>query len=220
MTYPHDLDGSLRARRRAVATATRALVGTAIILAVAGWLATGPLRPDSEARGEEVQEALRRIVIALHVYEVGEFRRIPPIDWYDGTRYDRGLCFDKPALDAETGQKVGEVTECFLEARPEDDGFAVRNVSFIELPGGTIVARHRTTLRPTFDPDSPATHVVGACPAPEDLNVIRTTGRFRGFTGSARIVGLVNLENFKPGAESGIKFHEWLYLIQLHRTGR
>ena len=170
--------------------------------------------------GLQTANRLRQIVIALHVYQAGEYRDIPPIDWGDGTVTRRGLCFDKDALDPETGHKIGKVTECFAEVEEHNGGFVVRNISFIHLEQGSIVALNRSTLQPMLDPDSPATHTIGACPPNDELNVIAATGQFRGFTGRSRIVGTVNLDYFRTQGESAIKFVDWIYLIQLSLPAR
>ena len=87
------------------------------------------------------------------------------------------------------------------------------------LPKGTIVARHRTTVQPLLDPNSPASHSAVSFPLPETMNVVSTGGEFKGMTGQVRILGAMNLQNFHPGADSAIKFNEWVYLIQLNKPG-
>jgi hypothetical protein len=180
-------------------------------------VSNGPLSPKKAAQAAQRPNAIHRIVIALHVYEVGVLREIPPIDWGDGFVAARGLCFDKPALDPETEREIGKVTECFADVNEVGTGLAVRNASFIHLPGGTIVARHHSTLQPMFDGKSPATHVIGAASALDDLNIVAATGRFRGMVGRARIVGTLNLEHFRNETDGAIKFVDWIYMIELWR---
>lgn len=219
MPQRHEASTTLHSRARECSRLISIAAGAIAAGAVALGIGLIAMRTSGAAQASG-QNFLKQIVIGLHVYESGEFRPIPPIDWGDGTISTRGLCFDKPALDLETGQPIGEVTECFVDAVEIQGALSVRNVSFIKLRDGSIVARHRTTFQPMLDPKSPATHVVGALPAPDEFNVVSATGKYRNTIGQARIVGTVNLEHFRMDNESGIKFHDWVYLIQLQTKRR
>ena len=65
-------------------------------------------------------------------------------------------------------------------------GMALVGTTIFNLPGGTLISRGSTSVRPilTNPAETPITHVTGAIPNPGVNSVIEGTGRFAGATGS------------------------------------
>ena len=128
---------------------------------------------------------------------------VPDIDG-DGVA-DPAMCFEVDLADLRTGQIIGSGVDCLSDVQMGDNGGMVLvGTGFFHMPNGTLITRGTTTVQPvnaeTISPKiGPVTHITGAGGGLENA-VIGGTGRYRGATGTARLSGMVNLEN-EPNGE-------------------
>ncbi len=134
-------------------------------------------------------------VFAFVGTDVGEVRPIPPLG-LPGVA-DEGLCFDIDMVDPTNGDVLGTGIDCLtvLDAAADGNGIQVIGTATFQFPGGTIVARGKTSVRPKI-PDhgsNAATHSTMAVPDPGENSVLSATGLFAGLEAGVRLGGAVNL---------------------------
>jgi hypothetical protein len=141
------------------------------------------------------------LVVALRGTAEGVPQEIPETD--EGTT--QGLCFTVDLVDLATGNVIGDATDCLADIVPDaGGGMALTGTTFFNFPGGTVVARGRTTVQPILDGSVDFTHITGAIPSEGDNSVLSGTGRFNGAEGPVRLSGAVNLS--KLDSEGKITF--------------
>lgn len=113
----------------------------------------------------------------------------------DGTSMD---CFEMDLVEPDTSKVIGTGTECLdldsIAGNPDEGGFAISNTTILDLPGGTIKSRNRTTMQPLLDGSPEMTHLAGN--APEAENVLSGTGRFASLRGTVHLSGTADLSRF------------------------
>jgi len=128
-----------------------------------------------------------------------------------GVEGPTAYCWDFILEDINTGNVIGEVTDCGAIVGViggtlgvddiEDLGFQVIGTTFFHLPGGTVGTQVLTTVQPVTHGSLDYTHITGAIPQPDDNNVIYGDGRFASAEGSARLSGTGNFSQFLSTGE-------------------
>ena len=142
-------------------------------------------------------------VFAFVGTDVGEVRPIPPLG-LPGVA-DEGLCFDIDMVDPTNGDVLGTGIDCLtiLDAAADGNGIQVIGTATFQFPGGTIVARGKTSVRPKI-PDhgsNAATHITMAIPMPGENSVLSATGAYEGLQGTVRLSGAVDLSRLASDTE-------------------
>jgi len=109
-------------------------------------------------------------------------------------------CYDLDLVDVKSGKVIGSASDCLTNISPVGGGVALTGTTFFFFHGGTVVTRGLTTVQPTTHGSADFTHITGAIPQAGDNNVIYSDGKFTTASGSARLSGAVNLENFPAQA--------------------
>jgi len=166
---------------------------TIIWLVIVSGLLAGPVA----AQDQQI------LIFQLQGKAVGTTRPIPQVP---ETGTSQGNCFDVDILGLGDNTAVGTATHCLTDIRTVDGGMALTATTFFRFPDGTIVSRQRTTVQPMIDRTAEMTHITGAIPAPLATNVLAEvgTGKFAGVPGSVRMVGTMNLSNFKERNEIAV----------------
>ena len=136
----------------------------------------------------------RNIVVAL----TGMAAAVPRN--FDGVDY---LCFDVDLINPGTKRKIGFGTDCLelgsIVPIGDDGGFGINNLTFFDLPGGTVVSLSRTTIQPVEDPSHGPTHITGEVASDNNILPHLSTGRFENATGNTRLSGQVDMSLFGDG---------------------
>lgn len=140
---------------------------------------------------------------------------VPDIDG-DG-KDEPAKCFNVGLVDADTNKPIGVGTDCFAQVTPQGTGLAMVTTTYFHLPSGTFIVRLNTSgqplLHPTVTPSGvTVTHMSGA--AAKQNPIIGGTGRFARETGTARLSGLLNMENFSMEKGGSVIF-DCLFVIDL-----
>ena len=134
------------------------------------------------------------LVVGLQGTYTAETRPIPVTD--QGST--EAACFDLDLINLSTGKVIGTATDCLSDISDVGDGMALTGTTIFNLPGGTIMSRGRTTVKPitTNAADTPVTHITGAVPNAGTNSIISGTGKYAGASGEVRLSGAVNLSAF------------------------
>jgi len=180
---------------------------TIIWLVIVSGLLAGPV----DAQDQQI------LIFQLQGKAVGTTRPIPQVP---ETGTTQGNCFDVDILGLGDNTAVGTATRCLTDIRTVDSGMALTATTFFRFPNGMLVSRQRTTVQPMIDRTAEMTHITGALPAPLATNVLAEvgTGKFAGVPGSVRIVGAMNLSNFKDKNE--IAFDDIAIIRLAERTSQ
>lgn len=123
----------------------------------------------------------------------------PEVRTFDGVDY---VCYDVDLVNPTTGRRIGDAADCLefpASVAPigDDGGFGINNLTFFDLPGGTVVSLSRTTIQPVESPAAGvATHITGEVDGSDNIVPGLGTGRFHGATGSTRLNGTVDMSAF------------------------
>ena len=173
-----------------------AIVGTTAICV--GALSAGASQPSGSYDP--------RVVVEFVGTDVGEIRSVDGIDM---------LCFDGDLVDMRTGRVVGTGTDCLDLASIEEgdpfagDAFVMTNVTYFDLPQGTIQTTGRVTISPVMqgtigEQETAVTHVTGNFSRGE---VLSGTGAFADLEADVRLQGAVDMSAFDGGPGSPISFN-------------
>ncbi|MGF1724048.1 hypothetical protein [Photobacterium nomapromontoriensis] len=138
----------------------------------------------------------------------------------DGDNYpDPAICFDVELKNIADGQLIGTATDCLSEITAQDGGLKLIGTTFFNLPNGLIVTRGLTTVHPvlqeTTTPDGNSiSHITGA--SSDESGVLKAYGEFRGYQGTARLSGMVDLSGF-AGNVGDPMFFDCLFVIDLEK---
>jgi hypothetical protein len=140
------------------------------------------------------------LILQLKGRAIGETRPIPPIE---ATNTREGNCFNVELIDVRHQENRGTAIRCFTDVQTSQDGLALTETTFLQLPEGQIVARQRITFQPIIDGASDMTHITGSVPMPLTANLLpdANTTRFRGMAGHMRVSGVINLRYFRDKNE-------------------
>jgi hypothetical protein len=157
------------------------------------------------------------LIVQLQGKAIGMTRPIPQVP---DTGTIQGNCFDVDILGLGDNTAAGTATQCLTDIRTVNGGMALTATTFFRFPNGTVVSRQRTTVQPIIDGTAEMTHITGTIPAPLATNVLAEvgTGKFAGVPGSVRIVGAMNLSNFKDKNE--IAFDDIAIIRLTERTAQ
>ncbi len=143
------------------------------------------------------------------------------------TEAELALCFDGVVKNIATGKVVGEAEDCLSPQDLDqgasdlvfDDSIRLIGYTFFHLPGGTILSRGETTVRPRFvgdsSPSAPNTHITGAIPEPGSNSILGGTKRFKDASGTVRLSGAVDMSGFIPQDGVGPIAFTCLFVITL-----
>ena len=128
------------------------------------------------------------------------------------------FCYKIDLFNAKNGQLIGKATDCLSNFELIMGGVALVGTTTFRLPQGTIVTQGRTTvqelLKPTTTTDGQkVTHMTGASAAGKAILI--GTKRLNNATGTVRLSGLVNLDQFGPAIGDKI-FFDCLFVIDLN----
>ena len=148
---------------------------------------TGPLAaPAFSSSGDDDSEI---IVVELRGTATGVTQEI------DDTEM---LCFTVDMVELESGEVIGEGTDCLDLASivgGAGGAFALSNTTFFNFDDyGTIKSQNRTTISPVVEGSPGLTHLTGDLPDAD--NILSGTDEFEDIEGTARLSGLVDLTNF------------------------
>lgn len=166
----------------------------------------------SKDNGDNTRLALN-LVGTGYMYE----SEVPDID---GDSYpDPAICFDVELKNIADGQLLGTATDCLSEVTEQDGGLKLIGTTFFNLPNGLIVTRGLTTVHPvlqeTTTPDGHSiSHITGA--SSDESGVLKAYGEFRGYQGTARLSGMVDLSGF-AGNVGDPMFFDCLFVIDLEK---
>ena len=140
---------------------------------------------------------------------------VPDIDG-DGVD-DPAICFDTDLIDLKTNRVIGTATDCLSNVTPIGSGLGLIGTTYFHLPQGTLITRGKTTVQPVLHETVSAsgqtfTHITGA--AGSGNAIIGGDGRFASVTGTSRLSGMVNMENFSGNVGEPIVF-DCLFVIDL-----
>ena len=130
------------------------------------------------------------------------------------------LCHNVDLFNAKNGKRIGTATDCLSNfANPAlPSGTTLVGTTTFWLPQGKLVTQGRTRVQPaapttiTTTDGHPITHTTGASAAGN--SILEGTKRFKDATGTVRLSGLVDLENF-TGNDEGSIFFDCLFVIDL-----
>lgn len=128
-------------------------------------------------------------------------------------------CYDVQVFDPSTGKVIGPGTDCLelgsIVPIPDGPGFAITNLTFFDLPGGTLVTLGRTAIQPVVPGSTgAATHITGETNVEDNIVQAMGTGRFAGATGNTVLKGAVDLSSF-GGPGTPITF-DCLFVIHVN----
>jgi hypothetical protein len=110
------------------------------------------------------------------------------------------LCWDFDMLDINTGDSIGDVTDCAaiidIVDTEQGDRYKVLGTTFFYFPGGTFVSRVYTSVMPVTHGSPNFTHITGAAPVEGTDNVLYGDRKFKSATGTVRFSGTGNLSTF------------------------
>jgi hypothetical protein len=119
---------------------------------------------------------------------------------FDGVDY---LCFDVDLIDPAKERIIGFGTDCLeldsIVPIGDDGGFGINNLTFFDLPGGTVVSLSRTTIQPVENASHGPTHITGEVASDNNILPHLSTGRFENATGNTRLSGQVDMSLFGDG---------------------
>ena len=160
----------------------------------------------STGANAEGRQGPKSFVVALQGTAAAEPRT------FDGVDY---LCFDVDLVDPATGRYIGPASDCLNPASilpiGVDGGFGVNNLTFVGLPGGTVVSLSRTTVQPVEDSSHGPTHITGEVASYSNIVTTLNTGRFMNATGNTRLSGQVDMSQFG----SGIITFDCLFIVSI-----
>jgi hypothetical protein len=110
------------------------------------------------------------------------------------------LCYPAVLEDTKNGRVIGSGIDCLEDiVLHPGDSIALSRTTYFFMPQGTLVAEGRTTVAPRYEGSPSVTHIVGDITAGNNILSDLGTGKFEGATGSVRLSGAVNMEQFPDG---------------------
>src|SRR5262245_5057085 len=170
------------------------------LIVASGLLASGATASAQGAALPLAAQDYQTLIVQMRGKAIGMTRAIPPVP---ETGTTQGNCFDMDLVNPGDNRVIGTATRCLTDISTVNGGMALTATTFYRLPQGTIVSRQRTTVQPIIGSAAGITHITGAIPAPL-ANTILTeagTGQFVGVPGSVRLVGAMDLSNFRDRNE-------------------
>ena len=134
------------------------------------------------------------------------------------------FCFDVLLENVRTGENIEMGgTDC-LVILPSEEGdgpgsVRVLGTTLLHFENGTLVAGGATTVQPVLHGSPGYTHITGAVPGADEMNVMSEsgTGAYVGVTGRVRLAGAVDMSGFSPMLGAPITF-DCLFVIDLDST--
>ena len=134
------------------------------------------------------------------------------------------FCFDVLLENVRTGENIEMGgTDCLVILPPEEgDGpgsVRVLGTTLLHFENGTLVAGGATTVQPVLHGSPGYTHITGAVPGADEMNVMSEsgTGAYAGVTGRVRLSGAVDMSGFTAMLGAPITF-DCLFVINLDST--
>ena len=127
------------------------------------------------------------------------------------------FCYDVDLFNAKNTQLIGTATDCLSNFDMIGGGVALVGTTTFRLPQGTFVTQGRTTVQPAVTPITttdghPITHTTGASAAGN--SILEGTKKFKNATGTVRLSGLVDLNNFNL-ENGGMIFFDCLFVVDM-----
>jgi hypothetical protein len=159
----------------------------------------------------------KRLVLNLVGEGTSEAMDVPDLDSPGSTTM--AFCYEVDLFNAKNKKLIGTATDCLSNFTLPSGGVALVGTTTFKLPQGNIVTQGRTTVQaavttplPTTTEGVPITHITGASAAGN--SIIGGTKKYENATGTVRLSGLVNLDNFVPVIGDKV-FFDCLFVIDL-----